>query len=1344
MGDGIMQRRLAMVVIGAVVGAGALVGGPVSAAPVGSTAAATATPPSPTVRLAMGGGGTGVERGFGCAITAAEGVACWGNGTGGALGSGAVLAGSSDGPINVVGLTDVRALTAGSGHACALDDGGAVWCWGVGSSGQLGNGSTTATQPTPVQVTGIGPVASIDAGQRETCAVTQDGAALCWGANGSGQVGDGTTTTALTPKPVAGLGAGVASVAVGGTHACALRTTGAVVCWGANTTGSIGNGTTASPVLSPTQVVGLTSGVDEIAAGSGFTCARSAGAVQCWGSNSSGQLGTGDGPGSTPPNRTTPSPVQGLVSGVVSIDAGGVNACARYGDASLMCWGGDGSAQIDGTLQETGLWYGSGNHYICGTFCFGPVRNWTRATPWSGGGTQVEEVRSGSASICVVAVSGHVRCSGSNDVGQLGAITLGSTTSKAVPDVGPVTQVSVGTSLSTAGQPNVCATRTDDKVWCWGWNTSNRDGSGSEAVSGATGVKEVSAGTKHTCAVTIAGGVVCWGSNTTGQLGRTASPSIGGQSGSALSVASLSSNVSRVAAGGDFSCALTTGGGVRCWGSNTDGRLGAGTAVPYSATPLDVVGLTSGVVALDVGVSHACAVTSGGEVKCWGYGYPGKLGTGSTASSNVPVTATGLSSGYVGVAAGADFSCAWTASGSMKCFGEGIQGALGRGSTGTSLVPVSVTGLAAAPVIGAHPGGQHMCVVQSGAARCWGNGSDGQIGDGGKDDELVPADVAGLGSGVSSIEAGDVNSCAVMTDQSLRCWGSNARGQLRLKYQEVPGLQFDLPPAMEGAPSVVPLGGGRVRVSWTAADGNGVPIIEYVVRAEPGSGALTSLASAGSADIVVPGDVTSTVVEGLDAEVPYTFTVHAVSERGAGPESLPSIASVPERPTSADLGCTPGSVATGNAVKCSVVVTDTGPDPMPPSGPVSFDAGTAPVSVIGGPCELEAVSDASSTCAVRIVTKAQAPQVNVTASYLGSADHATSADTASFAVGPCTGSGPVFFQAQMPDYTDGEALPPLGVGESFDIYVSCPASSHYLGGFMSQGSSFDPDNAVQFFETQTPADGSFEAHGVPTEDQVGTASSRLYIASAPVSSWDDPAVLWAQDYTREVTVGAGAGPGLLAKAAAFMATSEDEKPRLTVRLDPDSYPVIDRIGVMGPAARRLKEAVDATFSLSRSLDEPIEHGFDEAYVRAAYSTLANRGPTAAELARFSAQLDHGNATRVAVVEDIALGLGSGWVKLLPTTTTVSTSSAGSVFGQATTIKAKVAAVTPGGGAPQGIVDFYDGDTLLGSQTLSSGTAALSVKLPVGSHQLTVSYRGSASHLASTGALTQTVTVRAPR
>ncbi len=712
----------------------------------------------------------------------------------------------------------ITAITASHYHTCALTNVGGVKCWGGNDWGQLGDGTTT-DRLTPVDVSGLASgVMAIAAADYHTCALmdaVHGGGAKCWGNNASGELGDGTTTDRLTPVNVSGLANGVTAIAAGGGHTCALTSVGGVKCWGWNYSGQLGDGTTTNR-LAPVNVSGLASGVMAIAAGKNHTCALTlGGSVKCWGWNIAGQLGDG-----TMTDRLTPIDVGELASGVAAIAAGFGHTCVLISGGSVKCWGynlagqlGDGTTtdrltpvDVDGLAngvtviaagmdhtcalmdgdQGSGVKCWGGNYY--GQLGDGTRMNRLTPVDVSGLASGVTSVVAGLRHTCALMdarYGGGVKCWGDNNYGELGDGT-------SVRQVTPVrvSGLTGGAIAIVAGWSHSCALTNVGGVKCWGDNSGSQLGDGTTTqrltpvdVNGLTStVTAITAGGSHTCALTSADGVKCWGVNYFGQLGDGTTM----QRLIPVDVSGLTSGVIAIAADWDHTCALMDaahGGSVKCWGFNGYGQLGDGTTT-NRLVPVDVNGLTSGVTAIAAGGSHTCALTNAGGVKCWGFNGSGQLGDGTTTQRLTPVDVSGLTSTVTAIAAGGSRTCALTSAGGVKCWGYNDDGGVGDGTHTNRLTPVNVSGLTSGVAVIA-AGGEHTCilmdVIYGGGVKCWGANFDGQLGDGTKIERPTPIDVGELIGRVTDITAGGYHTCALIDavqGGSVKCWGFNRSGQL--------------------------------------------------------------------------------------------------------------------------------------------------------------------------------------------------------------------------------------------------------------------------------------------------------------------------------------------------------------------------------------------------------------------------------------------------------------------------------------------------------------------------------------------------------------------------------------
>jgi alpha-tubulin suppressor-like RCC1 family protein len=289
---------------------------------------------APFVSISAGGWST-------CAVVQGGTVECWGSNPHGELGPSVPLGSTSATPVAIPWLTSVVSVSVGSGYACAVLVGGAVGCWGANGSGQLGD-TTTTDSSTPVAVSGVSDAVAVSASigdgysDAATCALLASHRVMCWGANGAGALGDGTTISRAYAGYVSNL-YDATQIAVGQAHVCALRENSNVSCWGSNYYGQLGNGTTSSlPTTLPTSA--SITGVLAVATGSQFTCAtRYLGAVYCWGVNAQGELGMG----TTSTYIATPTPIASGPIYAAGIAAGNFHACALSVRGTIFCWGGD-------------------------------------------------------------------------------------------------------------------------------------------------------------------------------------------------------------------------------------------------------------------------------------------------------------------------------------------------------------------------------------------------------------------------------------------------------------------------------------------------------------------------------------------------------------------------------------------------------------------------------------------------------------------------------------------------------------------------------------------------------------------------------------------------------------------------------------------------------------------------------------------------------------------------------------------------------------------------------------------------------------------------------------------
>jgi alpha-tubulin suppressor-like RCC1 family protein len=579
-------------------------------------------------------------------------VWAWGSDYRGQIGNGSDTSNQSS-PVQVVGMSDVVAIAAGSNHCLAVKTDGTVWTWGYGENGQLGNGTTPITQSTPVQATGLNGAIAVSAGEEHSAALGSNGVVWTWGSNASGQLGDGTGSDSTVPIEVTGV-SDVQSIAAGRTHMVVSTETYEVWSWGKNDTGQLGDGTVVER-LSPVHIAGLPDIEGVTAGGDHSTVYGVDGTVWSWGWNENGQLGNG-----TCDQHLTPVQVRGIV-GFKGLAAGDYHTLAYKHDGSLWSWGGNTDCQLgtgsDGDTTSPGQIDTLDGIVDVGAFDYNSAAVKSDGSVWCWGDNEygqlgigevydsydqcvpvqvneisaAESVTVGASFALALLSNGTVWGWGKNGLGQLGD---GTNDQRASPVV--VEGISDFTAVE-AGANHALAIRADQTVWAWGHNSNGQLGDGTTdgrntpaAVAGLTNIIAVSAGTSHSVALDTSGKVWTWGDNWYGQLGDATND----DNGIPIQVPGVS-NIVAIAAGEFSTFAVHSSGTVYAWGSNGDGQLGNGGTVNQNA-PVEVA-LSAPVEAVAAGWHHSIAVKKDSSVSAWGENYWGQLGNDSNDGSSTPV-----------------------------------------------------------------------------------------------------------------------------------------------------------------------------------------------------------------------------------------------------------------------------------------------------------------------------------------------------------------------------------------------------------------------------------------------------------------------------------------------------------------------------------------------------------------------------------------------------------------------------------------------------------------------------------------------------------------------------------
>jgi alpha-tubulin suppressor-like RCC1 family protein len=494
-------------------------------------------------------------------------------------------------------------------------------------------------------------------------------------------------------------------------------------------------------------------------------------------------------------------------------------------------------------------------------------------------------------------------------------IALAAALGSLVPAQQAALAAALAVSTISAGGGYSCAIESGKAV-CWGDNSVGELGDDSTAESAipvpvdASGVLagktliRIAAGDSHTCALDSAGAAFCWGTDNNGQLGNGNTAAFSSVPVAVDSSGALAGKrLTQIAVGNVYTCALDSAGIAYCWGLNATGELGNGSTAAHSSVPVAVD--TSGALAgkrltqITAAEFHTCALDSAGAGYCWGGGDFGDLGNGSMLASFVPVAvdASGALAGRALTqiaAAGEYHTCALTSSGAAFCWGLNDLGQLGDGSTADSSVPVAVNsgGVLAGKTlrqIGAARG-YHTCAVDtSGDAYCWGDDTEGQLGDGSTTNSSVPVAVdtrgALAGKHLTSVTGGYFHTCAMDTVGAAYCWGDSSVGQLG--------------DDSIGASDVPVVVGRDAPAGVTAVTGNDAATVSWKAPAGPAGGTLTgyTATAAPGGKTCATTDGTTCIIAGLTDGTTYSVTVVAHTTAGDSGASTPATVTVTHGPS---------------------------------------------------------------------------------------------------------------------------------------------------------------------------------------------------------------------------------------------------------------------------------------------------------------------------------------------------------------------------------------------------------------------------------------------------------------
>ena len=648
-------------------------------------------------------------------------------------------------------------ISAGTSHSLAIDKNGRAWGWGLNSDGRLGDNSTVS-KLTPVSVLGaVKTFCRISTGNSHSLALDKNGRAWAWGLNSSGQLGDNTTVSKLTPVSVLGAVKTFCQISAGssGAHSLAIDKNGRAWGWGYNSFGSLGDNSIVSR-LTPVSVAGAVKTFCQISVGPAHSLAIDKnGRAWAWGYNNTGQLGD-----NSIVSKLTPVSVLGAVKTFCQISTGDNHALAIDKNGRAWAWGFNSSGQLGNSTVSK----------LTPVSVLGAVKTFCHISAGSGHSLAIDK-------------NGRAWGWGYNGSGQIGD---NSTVSKLTP-VSVLGAVKTFCKITAGGVVNSSSfTLALDKygrAWSWGRNDVGQLGNNAVTsqltpVSVLGAVKtfcEISNGVNQAFALAIDknGRAWAWGVNGNGQLGNNTVIS----QRTPVSVLGAVKTFCKVSVGGFHSLAIDKNGRLWVWGNNSNGQLGNNTSANSVLTPVSVLGAVKTFCHIAGGNSQSVAIDKNGQAWGWGFNGSGQTGDGSATDRLTPVSVEGQKKTFCKIASGNGVTLSIDNYGRLWAWGFNGNAQIGDGSTIPKRTPTRVCNTRTfCEVRGANT--HVLAIEKNGQVWAWGTNTSGQLANNYIASVLTPVSVAGAVKTFCQINAQSTHSIALDKNGKIWTWGRNNAGQL--------------------------------------------------------------------------------------------------------------------------------------------------------------------------------------------------------------------------------------------------------------------------------------------------------------------------------------------------------------------------------------------------------------------------------------------------------------------------------------------------------------------------------------------------------------------------------------